>query len=98
MLNCHSKGIGVGIGVAGMAELSSFTGWNESDNKNNNSEEDDDDDERRQPRIYDREDLDKAVALLFGIDDCNRTNNTNSDDNDNATTTSAATTATTSSD
>ena len=37
VLNCHSEGIGVGIGVAGMAELSSFTSWNESENNTSNS-------------------------------------------------------------
>lgn len=31
VLNSHSEGIGVGIGVAGMAELSSFSGWGEDD-------------------------------------------------------------------
>jgi hypothetical protein len=33
VLNSHSEGIGVGVGVAGMAELSSFSGWEESGEK-----------------------------------------------------------------
>ncbi len=48
-LNSFSDGIGVGVGVAGMAELSSFTGWNED------SEEE----------VFERDDLEDAVAVLF---------------------------------
>jgi len=46
VLNSHSEGIGVGIGVKGVAELSSFTSWNED-------------------KVYDREELEDAVRLLF---------------------------------
>jgi hypothetical protein len=49
VLNAHSEGIGVGIGVAGMAELSSFSERNDSDEGKN----------------YDREALDRAVGVLF---------------------------------
>jgi hypothetical protein len=49
VLNAHSEGIGVGIGVAGMAELSSFSERNEND----------------EDKIYDRESLEKAVGVLF---------------------------------
>lgn len=49
VLNAHSEGIGVGIGVAGMAELSSFSERNDND----------------EDKIYDRESLEKAVGVLF---------------------------------
>lgn len=39
VLNSHSEGIGVGIGVAGMAELSSFSGWNENEGETFDREE-----------------------------------------------------------
>ena len=42
VLNSHSEGIGVGIGVAGMAELSSFSGWNENEGETFDREELDD--------------------------------------------------------
>lgn len=50
VLNSHSEGIGVGIGVAGMAELSSFSGWNENE----------------EGEVFDREELEDAVNTLFG--------------------------------
>lgn len=53
VLNSHSEGIGVGIGVAGVAELSSFSGWEETDECT---------------KVYDREDLEKAVDTLFSSD------------------------------
>jgi len=52
VLNSHGEGIGVGIGVAGMAELSSFTGWNDGE----------------EGETYDREELEEAVGVLFGMD------------------------------
>jgi hypothetical protein len=50
VLNAHGEGIGVGIGVAGMAELSTFSGWK---------------DEEEEQMVYDREELDDAVGVLF---------------------------------
>jgi hypothetical protein len=50
VLNSHSEGIGVGIGVAGMAELSSFSGWNENE----------------EGEVFDREELEDAVNIIFG--------------------------------
>jgi len=49
VLNAHGEGIGVGIGVAGMAELTSFSGWNDEE----------------EGVVYDREELDDAVGILF---------------------------------
>jgi hypothetical protein len=53
VLNSHSEGIGVGVGVAGMAELSSFSGWEESGENT---------------KVYDREELEEAVETLFSSD------------------------------
>jgi hypothetical protein len=48
-LNSFSEGINVGVNVSGMAELSSFTGWNEEDEE----------------EVIDRDDLEEAVEALF---------------------------------
>ncbi len=48
-LNSFSEGIGVGVGVAGMAELSSFSGWNDDDEE----------------EVFHRDDLEDAVGILF---------------------------------
>jgi hypothetical protein len=53
VLNSHSEGIGVGIGVAGVAELSSFSGWEETGENT---------------KVYDREELEEAVDTLFSSD------------------------------
>ena len=50
-LNSYSEGVGVGISVAGMAELSSFTALNEDDSE--------------EKQIFDRDDLEDAVDVLF---------------------------------
>ena len=49
VLNCHSEGIGVGTGVADMAELSTFSGW----------------EKKGGGETFDRDDIEEAVAALF---------------------------------
>lgn len=49
VLNCHSEGIGVGTGVADMAEMSTFSGWSKDEND----------------ETFERDDIEEAVAALF---------------------------------
>jgi len=57
VLNCHSEGAGVGVGVASSAEdMSNFSGWEDVGESNN---------DEVKMAVIDREDIENAVMTIF---------------------------------